>query len=129
MAAGGQIEFIAMPWANDMALLAKPQAGAFLVRRDHFFDLVENLALTDWTAGVGANVFVSQNFAAGAKDADLELVDCKYPIVAVGDVGQFANLHLLHPRSPFQVIPFKSCRSSHAVQVMPRRRSRTGVAT
>src|SRR4029077_7013985 len=75
MAAGGEIEFIAVPRANDMALLAELQAGAFLVRRDHFLDLVENLALTHRPAGMRAHVLVGEHFAAGAKDADLELVE------------------------------------------------------
>ena len=77
MAAGGEIEFIAVQRANDVALLAEPQAGAFLVRRDHFLDLVENLALTDRPTGMRAQVLVGEHLAAGAKDADLELLDRK----------------------------------------------------
>src|SRR5262249_5816946 len=90
MAAGGQIEFVTMPRANDVALLAKAQPGAFVVGRDHFLDLVETLALTHRAAGVGTDVFIGKHFRAGAKDADFEFIDGEDPIIAIGDIGQFA---------------------------------------
>src|ERR1700720_3677021 len=108
MAAGGEIEFIAMPRANNVTLLAEPQAGTFLVRRDHFLDVVEDLALTDRPAGVRANVLIGKHLTASAKDADLELVDSEDSVIAIGDVSQFANFHFLHPNLRLKFSPRRS---------------------
>src|SRR5262249_24458807 len=74
MAAGGEIEFIAVPWADDLALFAKAQPGAFLIRGDHLLDLVKNLALADRTSGMRTDILIGKHFAAGAKNPDFDLV-------------------------------------------------------
>src|SRR6516164_414975 len=58
MAAGGEIVFVAVPRADDVALLAEAQSRALLVGRQHFFDLVENFSLADRAAGMGTGVLV-----------------------------------------------------------------------
>jgi hypothetical protein len=88
MAAGRKIEFIAVPWADDVALFAKAQPGTFLFRRDHFLDLVENLALADRAAGMRTDIFIGEHFVAGAKNPNLDVIEGEYPVVAVGNIGQ-----------------------------------------
>ena len=48
MASGREIEFITVPRADDVALLAEPQARALLVGRDDFLDLMKILP---WQTG------------------------------------------------------------------------------
>src|ERR1051326_2302169 len=93
MTAGGEIEFVAVPWADDVARFAEAQAGALLVGCDHFLDLVKDLALADRAAGMRADVLVGQDLAAGAEEADFESFAREYAIIAVRDVvalGGFA---------------------------------------
>ncbi len=91
MAAGGEIEFIAVPGTDDVALLAEAESRALLVGGDDFLDLVKDLALTHRTAGMRADVLVGQHLAAGAENADFEVFQGENPIVPIGNVGQFAD--------------------------------------
>src|SRR5579862_1979270 len=100
MATGGEVELVAVPWANDVALLAEAQPRALLVGGDDFLDLMKDLALTDRAAGMRADVFVGQHFAAGAEDAHFELLDRKDPIIAIGDICQLAHCDFVHCTSP-----------------------------
>src|SRR3984957_12818136 len=101
VAAGGEVEFVAVPRADDVALLAKAQPRALLVGRDDFLDLMEDLALANRAAGVRADVFVGQHLAAGAEDADFELFHGKDPIVAIGDVSQLGYRDFVHCTCPY----------------------------
>src|SRR5579863_4555371 len=96
MAAGGEIVFVTMPRADDVARFAEAQPGAFLVGGDDFLDLVEDLALADRAAGMRAGILVGQHLAAGAEDADFEFVDGEDPIVAVRNVGELADRDFIH---------------------------------
>jgi hypothetical protein len=91
MAAGRKIEFIAVPRADDVALFAEAQAGAFLFRCYYFLDLVENLALADRAAGMRTDILIGEHVAAGAKDPDLDVVEGEYPVIAIGNVSQLGN--------------------------------------
>src|SRR5271154_5890067 len=77
MAAGREIEFVAVPRADDVALLAEAQPGALLVGGDDFLDLMENLALADRAAGMRTDILISQHFAAGPENADFDIVQRK----------------------------------------------------
>jgi hypothetical protein len=96
MTAGREIEFIAVPRADDVALLAEAQAGAFLIGRDDFLDLIENLALADRATSMRSDVLIGQHFAAGAEDADFEVFKGKDSIIPIGNIGQLANRDLVH---------------------------------
>src|SRR5262249_41420386 len=96
MAAGGEIELVTVPRADDVPLLAEAQAGALLVRGDEFLDLMEDLALAHRTAGVRADVLIGQHLAAGAEDADFKLLHGEDLVIAVGDVVELAYCDLFH---------------------------------
>src|SRR5208282_1761502 len=96
MAAGREVEFVAVPRADDVPLLAEAQPGALVVGSDHFLDLIENLALANRAAGMWADVLVGQHFAAGAEDADFDLFKRENPIIPIGNIGQLANCDFLH---------------------------------
>src|SRR5579862_2751452 len=96
MATGREIVLVAVPRAHDVARFAEAQTGALLVGGDDFLDLVEDLALAHWTAGMGTYVLVSEHFAAVAEDADFELVHGENPIIAIGDIAQLAYCDFLH---------------------------------
>src|SRR5580704_8733742 len=96
VAAGGEVEFVAVPGADDVALFAEAQPRALLVRRDDFLDLMEDLALAHRAARMGTDVFVGQHLAAGAEDADFELFHGKDAVVAIGDVSELAYCDFVH---------------------------------
>src|SRR5579885_441972 len=100
MATGGEIELIAVPGADDVALLAKSQPSAFFIRRDDLFDLMKNLALANRAAGVRTDVFVGQHLAASAEDADFEIIEGKNAVIAVGDIAQLPDCNFLHRHPP-----------------------------
>ena len=68
-------------------------------------DLMEDLALADRAAGMRTDVLVGQHLAAGAENADLDLVQDENPVVAVGDIGQLAHRDFVHRLSPSHSIP------------------------
>src|ERR1700688_4242113 len=106
MTAGGEIEFVAVPRADDVALFAEAQPRALLVGREHFLDLIEDLALANRPAGMRTDVLVGQHFAAGAEDADFKLFHRENPIIAIGDIGQLAYRDFVHPTlQPFTRFP------------------------
>src|SRR5271169_3987266 len=96
MAAGRQIEFVAVPRADDVALLAEAQPRALLVGRDDFLDLMENLALANRAAGMRANIFISQDLAAGTENADFESFQGENPVIPIGYIGQLSDRDLIH---------------------------------
>ena len=75
VAAGLDVEFPAVPRADDVALLGETQAAAGLVRRKLLLDARDHLALTDRTAVVRAMILVGDEAVALAKNSELESVD------------------------------------------------------
>jgi hypothetical protein len=91
MATGFEIELVTVPWANDVSLFAKSQAGAFLVGGDELLDLIENLALAHRAAGMRADVLVGNHFVPLAKDANFYGIEGINPVLAVRQFAQFGN--------------------------------------
>src|SRR5262245_20685886 len=58
MLAGLEVELVAVPRADDMALRAEAQPPAGLVGRDHLLDPIEDLSLAHRAAVVGTDVAV-----------------------------------------------------------------------
>src|SRR5262249_56565241 len=75
VAAGFDVEFPAVPGADDVALLGETQAAAGLVRCKLLLDARDHLALTDRTAVVGAMILVGDQPVAFAKNSQLEGID------------------------------------------------------
>src|SRR5262249_2687444 len=108
MASGGDVELVAVPRTDDVARLGKAQTRAFLVRRQHLLDLIENLALTYRPAGVRTHVLVGNDLVAGPEYADFDFFEREYTIIAVGDVGELGDCDFfhrtsLHPRSGYSI--------------------------
>ena len=47
-----------------------------------------------------ADVLIGEHLAAGAEDADFELIQGKDPVIAIGDIGQFADRDFVHRLAP-----------------------------
>src|SRR5262249_36540609 len=96
VAAGFDVEFPAVPGADDVLLLGEAQAAAGLVRRQIFLDARDHLALADRAAVMGTIIFVREQPVALPENSELEALDPQHPVAAVGKVGQRADHNLAH---------------------------------
>src|SRR5215471_14594880 len=96
VAAGFDVEFPAVPGADDVALLGETQAAAGLVRRQLFLDARDHLALTDRTAVVRAMILVGHQTVAFPKNSKLERVDPQHAITALRELAELAHHDLVH---------------------------------
>jgi hypothetical protein len=95
---GLEIELIAVPGTYDVAGLTEPQTTARLIRHDDFLDAIEQLALADRTAAVGAAILASDEPSVQAENADFELTYSQHPIIAVSEFAAVSYHDLGHQR-------------------------------
>ena len=100
MTAGLQIEFIAVPRADDVPLLAETQPRALFVGGNQLFDLIENLALADRAAGVRAHILIGHHPIAETENTHFHRIERKDAIIAFGEVCELGDRDFVHPR-PF----------------------------
>src|SRR5262249_30329725 len=96
MAAGLDVEFPAVPRADDVVLLGGTQPAAGLVRRKLFLDARDHLALTDRTAVMGARILVGDEAVALPKNSDLERVHPQHAVAPFRELAELAHHDLVH---------------------------------
>src|SRR5262249_44269439 len=96
VAAGLDVEFPAMPRADDVTFFGETQPAAPLIRRELFLDPRDHLALTDRAAVVRAIVLVGDKAVAFAKDSELEAVDPQHAVATLGELTELAHHDLIH---------------------------------
>src|SRR5262245_17653227 len=96
VAAGLDVEFPAMPRADDVTFFGETQPAAPLIRRELFLDPRDHLALTDRPAVVRAIVLVGDKAVAFAKDSELEAVDPQHAVATLRELTELAHHDLMH---------------------------------
>src|SRR6516162_91325 len=96
VAAGLDVEFPAVPGADDVALLGETQAAAGLVRCKLLLDARDHLALTHRTAVVRAMILVGYQPVAFPKNSKLEGIDTQHAVAAIREFVERAHHDLVH---------------------------------
>src|SRR5262249_40964274 len=94
MTAGLEVELEAVPWAHQVTSIGEAQARATHIGRERLLDFVENLALAHRAARMRAHVLIGEDFVAEAEYADLDAVDGKDAVVAVGKFVHRRDRHV-----------------------------------
>src|ERR1700720_2321704 len=95
MAAGLQVELEAVPRTYQVARFREAQPGAAHVGRERLLDFVIDLALAHRAAGMRAHVLIGEDLVAETEHADLHAVDGKDAVVAVVELGERRDRHVL----------------------------------
>src|SRR5262249_9904977 len=96
VAAGFDVEFPAVPGADDVALLGETQGAAGLVRRKLLLDARNHLALTDRTAIVRTMILVRHKAVAFPENSKLERIDPQHAVAALRKLAELAHHDLVH---------------------------------
>src|SRR5262245_33848637 len=94
--AGFDVEFPAVPGADDVALLGETQAAAGLVRRKLLLDARDHLALTDRTAVVRAKILVGHHSVACPQKPKLRRPGPQHAVAALRELAELAHHELVH---------------------------------
>src|SRR5262245_32249465 len=100
VAAGFDVEFPAVPGADDVLALGEAQPAAGLVGTQFLLDARDDLALADRSAVVWAVILVGEQAVALPKDAELEAVDPQHAVAALRELAEFAHHALVHRFTP-----------------------------
>src|SRR5262245_300330 len=103
VAAGFDVEFPAVPGADDVLALGEAQPPAGLIRRKLFLDARDHLALADRTTVMRAEVLVGDQPVAFAENAELERVDAQHAVAAVCELAELTHQDFVHRFTP---LPF-----------------------
>src|SRR5262245_13365702 len=96
VAAGVDVEFPAMPSADDVTFFGETQPAAPLIRRQLFLDPRDHLALTDRAAVVRASALVADQAVPFATAPALEAVDPQHAVATLGELTELAHHDLIH---------------------------------
>src|SRR5262249_14078500 len=104
VAAGPDVEFVAVPGTDDVGLGAVVfQRARGAVVGDRLDHALHDAALADRPGAMGAAIVPREKFAIEPEDADLELAAFDDLAVAIGVVGDFAREIFRHMALPASV--------------------------
>src|SRR4029077_14188869 len=104
VATGLDVEFPAVPGADDVALVGKPQAAAGLVGPQLLLDARDQLAPAHRTAVVRTIILVGDDAVALPEDAELEGVDPQHPVAAFRELAELTHHDFVHRFPPSLVV-------------------------
>src|SRR5580704_4241046 len=97
MAAGTDIEFIAVPRADDVGLsFREHEAAAFAVRGNILLDARQDFSLTYRATHVRADISVSVELAFHMKDANLNAMDLDHSAAGIRKCGDRPKIDFTH---------------------------------
>src|SRR5262245_56689578 len=108
VAAGFDVEFPAVPGADDVLALGETQPAAALVGSQFLLDTRDDLALADRAAVVRAVILIGEQAVALAKDAELEVVHAQHAVTALRELAELAHHDLVHRFTPL-TLPLAAC--------------------
>src|ERR1700704_3099199 len=104
VAPGLDVEFPAVPGADDVALVGETQAPAGLVGPKLLLDARDHLALAHRAAVMRTVILVGDDAVALAENAEFEGIDPQHPVAAFRKLAELAHHDLVHRLTPSLVL-------------------------